>query len=47
MTMRMNVVNSSKFKITEEELEDVTSLTYLGIIISNDGGPDKDIKCRI
>ena len=46
-TMRMNVTNPSKFKINEEELEDVTSFTYLGSIISNDGGTDKDIKCRI
>ena len=46
-TMRMNVTNPSKFKIKEEELEDVTSFTYLGSIISNDGGTDKDIKCRI
>mgnify|MGYP003689858547 FL=1 len=45
--MRMNVTNPSKFKINEEELEDVTSFTYLGCIISNDGGTDKDIKCRI
>ena len=43
----MNVANPSKFKINEEELEDVTTFTYLGSIISNDGGTDKDRKCRI
>ena len=45
--MRINVTNPSKFNINEEELEDVTSFTYIGSIINNDGGTDKDMKCRI
>ncbi len=46
-TMQINGSNTDNFKINGEELEKVNKFTYLGSIMSNDGGTDKDIKCRI
>ena len=46
-TMRINALNSTKFKISEKELDDVDKFTYLGSVVSSDGGTDRDIKARI
>ena len=44
--MQINKTNTAKFKLSEEELEDVYRFIYLGSIVSNDFGTDRHIKCR-
>ena len=46
-TMRINNKQEDKLKIDEEEIEEIDSFTYLGSIVSKDGGTDKDITTRI
>jgi len=36
-----------EIKLKDEELEDVQSFTYLGSIVTSDGGADEDVKSRI
>jgi hypothetical protein len=45
--MRLNATVGEKLFIYENEIEQVDSFTYLGSIISKDGGADEDIRSRI
>jgi len=36
-----------EIKLKDEELEDVQGFTYLGSIVTSDGGADEDVKNRI
>ena len=46
-TMRANHVNKNSIQLTGEDIEDVEQFTYLGSVVSRDGGTDRDIKSRI
>ena len=45
--MRLNTNNNSSITVNSEEVEDVTSFTYLGSEITLTGGAEEDIKARI
>lgn len=45
--MRLQTNNTRSFQINGEAIKDVTHFTYLGSIISTDGGSERDIKARI
>ena len=45
--MKMNDANNHKIKIDNEEIEEVDKFTYLGAIVSNEGGSTEDLKNRI
>jgi len=45
--MRANSKQREKIKLKDVELEDVHSFTYLGSIVTSDGGADEDVKSRI
>ena len=45
--MRANSKQREKNKLKDVELEDVHSFTYLGSIVTSDGGADEDVKSRI
>ena len=46
-TMRANHVNKNIIQLRYEDIEDVEQFTYLGSVVSRDGGTDRDIKSRI
>jgi hypothetical protein len=45
--MRINTQIEEKLSITNKEIEQVKSFTYLGSIATQDGGTDQDINQRI
>lgn len=45
--MRVNQGNNTNFNIRKEEIQDVNQFTYLGSIVSCDGGTSLDIVSRI
>ena len=45
--LRANNKQLDKIKLKDEDLEDVKSFTYLGSIITESGGTEEDVKCRI
>ena len=45
--MRANSKRLEKIKLRDEELEDVRIFTYLGSVVTSDGGEDEDVKRRI
>ena len=45
--MRANSKRLEKIKLRDEELEDVHIFTYLGSVVTPDGGADEDVKSRI
>ena len=45
--MKANRKQREKIKLKDVELEDDHSFTYLGTIITSDGGTDEDVKSRI
>ena len=45
--MRSNHVNKNSIQLRCEDIEDVEQFTYLGSVVSGDGGTDRDIKSRI
>ena len=46
-TMRANHVNKNSTQLRGEDIEDVEQFTYLGSVVSRDGGTNRDIKSRI
>ena len=46
-TMRANHVNKNSIQLTGEDIEDVEQFTYLGSVVSRDGGTNRDIKSSI
>ena len=42
--MRANSKRLEKIKLRDEELEDVHIFTYLGSVVTSDGGADEDVK---
>ena len=46
-TMTTNHVNKNSIQLRGEDIEDVEQFTYLGSVVSRDGGTDQDIKSRI
>ena len=46
-TTRANHVNKNSNQLKGEDIEDVKQFTYLGSVVSRDGGTDRDIKSRI
>ena len=46
-TMSANHVNKNSIQLRGEDIEDVEQFTYLGSVVSRDGGTDQDIKSRI
>ena len=46
-TMRANHVNKNSIQLRGEDIEDVEQFTYLGSVVSRDGGIDRNIKSRI
>jgi len=46
-TMKLNNINAAKINMRGVELEDVDQFTYLGSIVSKEGGTDQDIRPRI
>ena len=45
--MKINSRSTSSIRLSESELEEVTSFTYLGSIVNTTGGTEQDIKARI
>ena len=45
--MRANDKQQDKIKLKGEDLKDVKSFSYLGSIITESGGTEEDVKCRI
>ena len=45
--MRINTSRTEPIRLGDNEIEDVTSFTYLGSIVDTTGGTDQDIKIRI
>ena len=45
--MKINSRSMSNVRLSEGELEEVTSFTYLGSIVNTTGGTEQDIKARI
>lgn len=45
--MRANSKRLEKIKLRDKELEDVHIFTYLGSVVTSDGGADEDVKSRI
>ena len=45
-TMTTNHVNKNSIQLRGEDIEDVEQFTYLGSVVSRDGGTDRDIKSR-
>ena len=46
-TMRANHVNKNSIQLTGEDIEDVEQFTYLGSVVSSDGGTNRNIKSSI
>ena len=46
-TMRANDVNKNSTQLRGEDIEDLEQFTYLGSVVSRDGGTKRDIKSRI
>lgn len=44
--MRMNNKHNAPFKLIGENIRETDKFTYLGSIVSNDGGADDDVKSR-
>ena len=45
--MRANHVNKNSIQLSGEDIEDMEQFTYLGRVVSRDGGTDRDTKSRI
>ena len=45
--LAVNTQNATKLKISNEELEEVSSFNYLGSVITKKGGTEEDVKTRI
>lgn len=45
--MRINNTNNNLILLGNTALQDVESFTYLGYIVSTDGGSEQDVKARI
>ena len=45
--MRINSTNERPIKLNNEDIENVTSFTYLGSVIAVDGGTERDMLARI
>ena len=45
--MRINNKNNTPISMDQNQLEDVTSFTYLGSVINIEGGSEEDAKARI
>jgi hypothetical protein len=45
-SLRINTQNNSAIKLDSQSIEDVNQFTYLGSIVSKNGGADNDIKSR-
>ena len=45
--MRINTKNNSPINMDQNQLEEVTTFTYLGSIIAVDGGTEEDVSARI
>ena len=45
--MSLNMKNQPKIQLNEKNIENTSSFTYLGSIVTSDGGTDKDIKARL
>ena len=45
--MRAKHVNKNSIQLRGEDIEDVEQFTYLGSVVSRDGGTDRDIKSRL
>ena len=46
-SLRVNQGNNATFNIGGDEIQDVKKFTYLGSIVSGEGGTDQDIVARI
>ena len=46
-SLRVNQGNNAHFNIGGDEIQDVEKFTYLGSIVSSEGGTDQDIVARI
>ena len=45
--MRVNNKQQNPLQLDQENIKEVNKFTYLGSVVSKDGGTDEDIKCRI
>ena len=45
--MRINNKNNTPISMDQNQLEDVTSFTYLGSVINIEGGSEEDARARI
>jgi len=45
--MRVNIPNMQKCRLEETEIEEVGSFVYLGSMVSESGGTEKDVASRI
>jgi len=45
--MRVNIPNMQKLRLEETEIEEVGSFVYLGSVVSESGGTEKDVASRI
>ena len=46
-SLRLGISEDEKVTLGNEKIDQVSSFTYLGIIISKDGGSSEDVKSRI
>ena len=46
-SLRVNQGNNAHFNIGGDKIQDVEKFTYLGSIVSSEGGTDQDIVARI
>ncbi|KAL9957652.1 hypothetical protein ACROYT_G034575 [Oculina patagonica] len=46
-SLRVNQRNNTNFDIGGDEIQDIEKFTYLGSIVSSEGGTDQDIVARI
>jgi hypothetical protein len=45
--MRVNNLNTQKFRVDETEIEEVGSFVYLGKVLSVNGGTEEDVASRV
>ena len=46
-TLKINTPNLEPITLGNEAFEEVTNFTYLGSVVDDEGGSDRDIKIRI
>jgi hypothetical protein len=45
--MRVNTLNTQKFRVENTEIEEIESFVYLGSVVSKNGGTEEDVASRI